>query len=141
MLLERLGDDSPTYYWRVLAAEEIMRLYRDDPTRLQELDLLHGAKESAEEVLHPPSETVPPMQPTSSEPGRATRFSRFRTTQLPLASRKLWVVTDWTVSLCFRRDIAELSMLGHARGLSREGREAASTISVTSSTRGGEGVD
>ena len=61
--------------------------------------------------------------------------------QLPLASRKLRVVTDWTVSLCFRRDIAELSMLGHARGLSREGREAASTISVTSSTRGGEGVD
>jgi hypothetical protein len=56
-LLARLGDDSPTYYWRVLAAEEIMRLYRDDPTRLQELDLLHKAKESAEEVLHPPSET------------------------------------------------------------------------------------
>jgi NADH dehydrogenase len=61
--------------------------------------------------------------------------------QLPLASRKLRVVIDWTVSLCFRRDIAELSMLGHARGLSWEGREAASTISVTSSTRGGEGVD
>jgi hypothetical protein len=56
-LLARLGDDSPTYYWRVLAAREIMRLYRDDPDRLQELDLLHGAKASAEEVLHPPSET------------------------------------------------------------------------------------
>jgi hypothetical protein len=57
-LLARLGDDSPTYYWRVLAAREIMRLYRDDPDRLQELDLLHGAKTSAEEVLHPPFETV-----------------------------------------------------------------------------------
>jgi len=56
-LLERLGDDSPTYYWRVLAAQEIMRLYRDDADRLQELDLLHGAKASAEEALHPPSET------------------------------------------------------------------------------------
>jgi hypothetical protein len=56
-LLARLGDDSPTYYWRVLAAREIMRLYREDPDRLQELDLLHGAKASAEEVLHPPSET------------------------------------------------------------------------------------
>jgi Family of unknown function (DUF5715)/Transglycosylase SLT domain len=56
-LLVPLGDDSPTYYWRVLAAQEIMRLYRDDPDRLQELDLLHGAKASAEEVLHPPSET------------------------------------------------------------------------------------
>jgi len=56
-LLARLGDDSPTYYWRVLAAAEIMRLYRDDPDRLQELDLLHRAKASAEEVLQPPIET------------------------------------------------------------------------------------
>jgi soluble lytic murein transglycosylase-like protein len=56
-LLARFGDDSPTYYWRVLAAREIMRLYREDPDRLQELDLLHTSKASAEEVLHPPSET------------------------------------------------------------------------------------
>jgi NADH dehydrogenase len=40
--------------------------------------------------------------------------------QLPLLSRKLRVVTDWTVSLFFRRDIAELSMLGHPRGLRDE---------------------
>ena len=33
--------------------------------------------------------------------------------QLPLFSRKLRVVADWTTSLFFRRDIAELSMLGH----------------------------
>jgi NADH:ubiquinone reductase (H+-translocating) len=32
--------------------------------------------------------------------------------QLPLVSRKLRVVTDWTTSLLFRRDIAELGMLG-----------------------------
>ncbi len=56
-LLSRLGDDSPTYYWRILAAEEIMRLYREDPERLADLDLLQNAKASAEEVLHPPSET------------------------------------------------------------------------------------
>ena len=31
--------------------------------------------------------------------------------QLPLFSRKLRVVTDWTISLLFRRDIAELGML------------------------------
>jgi NADH dehydrogenase len=37
--------------------------------------------------------------------------------QLPLFSRKLRVVTDWTTSLFFRRDIAELSMLGHPRRL------------------------
>ena len=33
--------------------------------------------------------------------------------QLPLLSRKLRVVVDWTVALFFRRDIVELSMLGH----------------------------
>ena len=37
--------------------------------------------------------------------------------QLPLVSRKLRVVTDWTTSLFFRRDIAELSMLGHPQRL------------------------
>jgi len=37
--------------------------------------------------------------------------------QLPLVRRKLRVVTDWTVGLFFRRDIAELSMLGHPRRL------------------------
>jgi NADH dehydrogenase len=37
--------------------------------------------------------------------------------QLPLVSRKLRVVTDWTTSLLFRRDVAELSMLGHPRRL------------------------
>jgi NADH dehydrogenase len=33
--------------------------------------------------------------------------------QLPLLSRKLRVVVDWTVSLAFKRDIAELGALGH----------------------------
>jgi hypothetical protein len=56
-LLSELGDDSPTYYWRVLAAREIMRLYREDRDRLQELDLLHRSKSSHEEVLHPSAET------------------------------------------------------------------------------------
>jgi NADH dehydrogenase len=37
--------------------------------------------------------------------------------QLPLLQRKLRVVADWTTSLFFRRDIAELSMLGHPERL------------------------
>jgi NADH dehydrogenase len=37
--------------------------------------------------------------------------------QLPLFSRKLRVVSDWTVALLFRRDTVELSMLGHPRRL------------------------
>ncbi|HYI75440.1 MAG TPA: NAD(P)/FAD-dependent oxidoreductase [Gaiellaceae bacterium] len=38
--------------------------------------------------------------------------------QLPLLTRKLRVLVDWTVALFFRRDIVELSMLGHPRRLS-----------------------
>jgi Family of unknown function (DUF5715) len=49
----RFGDDSSNYYWKVLAGREIMRLYRDDRPRLDSLIALHGAKSSAEEVLHP----------------------------------------------------------------------------------------
>jgi len=37
--------------------------------------------------------------------------------QLPLLSRKLRVVVDWTVALCFRRDIVELGTLGHPQRL------------------------
>jgi NADH dehydrogenase len=45
--------------------------------------------------------------------------------QLPLLSRKLRVVVDWTVALLFRRDIVELSVLSEAR--SGLGRDAASS--------------
>jgi len=37
--------------------------------------------------------------------------------QLPLVRRKLRVVVDWTTALFFRRDIAELGMLGHPERL------------------------
>jgi NADH dehydrogenase len=40
--------------------------------------------------------------------------------QLPLLSRKLRVVTDWTTSLLFRRDVAELGGFGRGGGLVRE---------------------
>jgi hypothetical protein len=56
-LLSGFGDDSATYLWRVYAAREIMRLYREDQDELRALARLHGAKASAEEVLHPRSET------------------------------------------------------------------------------------
>ena len=39
-LLAAFGDDSSTYLWRVLAAERIMRLFRDDPAELHRLDRL-----------------------------------------------------------------------------------------------------
>jgi hypothetical protein len=55
--LAALGDDSSNYWWKLLAAREIMRVWRDDPARLYSLAALHTAKASAEEVLHPPDET------------------------------------------------------------------------------------
>src|SRR6478609_4275858 len=55
--LASLGDDSSTYLWRVLAAREIMRMYRDDPAALRRQERLQTDKASAEDVLHPPGST------------------------------------------------------------------------------------
>jgi hypothetical protein len=57
-LLSRFGDDSMNYYWKVLAAEEIMRMYRTDRSRLERLSALQNARASAEEVLHPEGSTT-----------------------------------------------------------------------------------
>ena len=58
-LLSSFGDDSWTYLWRVLAAEQIMHLYRSDPGQLRRLAQLQVASDSAAEVLHPPGQTPP----------------------------------------------------------------------------------
>jgi NADH dehydrogenase len=48
-------------------------------------------------------------------------FTRtYHLAQLPLMSRKLRVVADWTAALFFRRDIAELGTLGHPESLPDE---------------------
>ncbi len=62
--LAALGDDSATYLWRVNAAREIMRLYRSDPNRLDRIAALQTAKNSAEELLHPASESQPFATPS-----------------------------------------------------------------------------
>ena len=64
-----LGDDSSNYWWKLAAAREIMRLWREDGPALDRLARLHGAKASAEEVLHPPDET--PRYATPDELQRA----------------------------------------------------------------------
>lgn len=92
-LLARLGDDSPTYYWRVLAAQEIMRLYREDPARLGELDHLHRAKASAEEVLHPLSETERFTDATDLEQA----WSKHTLQPLPDDPARLWFSVDPTM--------------------------------------------
>ncbi len=64
-LLSSFGDDSWTYYWRILAAEQIMRLYRSDPSQLQRLAALQTESGSAAEVLHPPDQTQAFADPAS----------------------------------------------------------------------------
>jgi hypothetical protein len=53
-----LGDDSATYWFRVLAAKEILRLARDDPAELTRRATLQTQKNSAENLMHPPSATT-----------------------------------------------------------------------------------
>ena len=57
--LASFGDDSQTYYWRVLGALGAMHLFREDPGRLERLAGLHVRLPSAELVLHPPEARRP----------------------------------------------------------------------------------
>jgi hypothetical protein len=56
-LLSGLGDDSSLYYWRVLGAMQIMRLYRSDRPALERLNRLQLGAGSGALVLHPPDRT------------------------------------------------------------------------------------
>ena len=56
--LAAFGDDSSNYLWKLGAARGIMRLSREDPDELARLQSLQTAKNSAEEVLHPPGATA-----------------------------------------------------------------------------------
>lgn len=56
-VLRGLGDDSATYYWRMLAAARIMRLHRTDRDALVREQSLQGEKASAENLLRPPDAT------------------------------------------------------------------------------------
>ena len=52
-LLSSFGDDSATYLWRVEAARDVMRRWREDPAALSLRALRITAKNSREELLHP----------------------------------------------------------------------------------------
>ncbi|HEX6116313.1 MAG TPA: transglycosylase SLT domain-containing protein [Solirubrobacterales bacterium] len=56
-VLSRFADDSATYLWRVYAAREIMRLYREDPGELELIADLQTRKATQEEVFHPEDAT------------------------------------------------------------------------------------
>jgi hypothetical protein len=72
-ILSGFGDDSWTYLWRVLAAEQIMRLYRRDRSALARLAALQTASGSAAYALHPPDRIHPFRDPGALENAYAAR--------------------------------------------------------------------
>lgn len=55
-VLSGLGDESALYYWKVLAARDLLALQRSDPAAAARLAELQTQKASGENVLHPPGE-------------------------------------------------------------------------------------
>ncbi len=72
-LLSGFGDDSSLYYWRILGAEQIMRLYRSDPSALRQLSALQTATDSNALVLHPPAQTPVFANPDALDDAYANR--------------------------------------------------------------------
>jgi hypothetical protein len=98
-LLSSFGDDSSLYYWRVLGAAQIMRLYRHDRPALTRLDALQTATDSAAEVLHPPDRT-----PAFADPGALYRAYADRTIlPLPANAAALGLAYDPSIGALARR--------------------------------------
>jgi hypothetical protein len=74
--LTALDDDTRDYYWKVLAAERLMRLYRHDRAALEYEALLQARKSSAEEVLHP--RPITPRFHTPRDLARAWRHHQLK---------------------------------------------------------------
>jgi hypothetical protein len=88
--LSSLGDDSSLYYWRVLGAVQIMRLYRTDRAALVRLGALQSATDSAAEVLHPPDRT-----PGFADPAALYRaYARRAVLRLPTNAAALGLAYD-----------------------------------------------
>ena len=72
-LLSSFGDDSSLYYWRLLGAQRIMRLYREDRPALERLIALQTAADSSAQVLHPPASLHPFATPDALDRAYADR--------------------------------------------------------------------
>jgi hypothetical protein len=72
-LISSFGDDSSLYYWRLLGAQRIMRLYRMDRPALQRLVALQNASDSNAAVLHPPDTVHPFASPDALDRAYAER--------------------------------------------------------------------
>jgi hypothetical protein len=103
-----------TYYWRVLAAKRVMRMYRTDRPDLEYEGYLQSRKSSAEEVMHPRRNT--PQFLTPAAIAAAWRHHVLRPIP-PDSARTHIVVSRWLGQ--------EARKLGRSRGLYRGLRPAA----------------
>jgi hypothetical protein len=103
-LLSGFGDDSWTYLWRVLAAEQIMTLYRRDPSALRRFAALQTAAGSAAYALHPPDRLQPFADPDVLDRAYASRAIL----PLPVNARALGLAYS-----------AQIGALAHRLGVTR----------------------
>lgn len=123
-LLSGFGDDSSLYYWRVLGAINVMRLYRSDRSALSRLARLESAHDSAEEVLHPPDRT-----PSFADPD-ALRAAYGSRAVLPLPSNAA------TLGLAYGSGLGSSSgLVGEPAALDRGLRPAAIDLLIELAAR------
>jgi Transglycosylase SLT domain len=89
-LLAGFGDDSSLYYWRLLGAVQIMRLYRTDRSALVRLASLQDASDSGAQVLHPPDRT----QTFSSPSVLAAAYQDHKLVPLPSNAAELGLAVN-----------------------------------------------
>ncbi|MGH2868223.1 MAG: hypothetical protein ACRDNK_11745 [Solirubrobacteraceae bacterium] len=123
-LLAGFGDDSWLYYWRILGAVSVMRLYRSDRTALTRLASLQNADSAGAYVLHPPDRT-----PGFADPSALSAAYQDRTlVPLPTNLAALGLAVDPTMGSAAGR-------LGVPRGLYRGLRPAALKLIVALAAR------
>jgi soluble lytic murein transglycosylase-like protein len=123
-LLQSFGDDSSLYYWRILAAERIMALYRQDRPGLAQLSALETATASDAEVLHPPGRTSVFAGPNAVRAAYASRDL------LPLPSDPA------KLGLAYGRSLGEFAhRLGEPRAVYRGLRPAALDLLIELAAR------
>jgi hypothetical protein len=123
-LLAGFGDDSRLYYWRVLGAVSIMRLYRSDRSALTRLASLQTADAAGAYVLHPADRT-----PALADPAALSAAYQSRTlVPLPSNLAALGLAADSTMGSAAGR-------LGVPRGLYRGLRPGALKLLIALAAR------
>ena len=98
-LLAGFGDQSSLYYWRVLGAVQVMKLYRSDRSALARLAGLQTSRASTAAVLHPPDRT-----PSFSDPAAiSSAYARRELVRLPVNGAKLGLAYGASIGASARR--------------------------------------